>query len=95
MTTLRDQLVKIGAKIVRRGRSAAFQMAGFMISRALFHQILDAIASIAARATKRGGVLSGRLGCQQERSVPMSCGSGMVWPPVFVGRNVRTVGRRG
>jgi hypothetical protein len=33
-TTLRDRLVKIGAKIVRQGRSITFQMAEVMISRA-------------------------------------------------------------
>ncbi len=36
MTTLRDQLVKIGAEIVRHGRSIAFQMAEVMVWRALF-----------------------------------------------------------
>ena len=44
MTTLRDRLVKIGAKIVRHGRSITFQMAEVMVSRGLFQQILDAIA---------------------------------------------------
>jgi hypothetical protein len=32
-TTLRDRWVKIGAKIVRRGRSIIFQMAEVMVSR--------------------------------------------------------------
>ena len=43
MTTLRDRLVKIGAKIVRHGRSITFQMAEVMVPRALFQQLLDAI----------------------------------------------------
>lgn len=46
LTTLRDRLVEIGAKIVRHGRSIAFQMAGVMVPRALFRQILDAIAEL-------------------------------------------------
>jgi hypothetical protein len=46
MTTLRDRLVKIGAKVVRHGRSITFQMAEVMVSHDLFQQILDAIASL-------------------------------------------------
>ena len=46
MTTLRDRLVKIGAKIVRHGRSITFQMAEVMVPRALFQQILDAITAL-------------------------------------------------
>lgn len=46
MTTLRDRLVKIGARIVRHGRSITFQMTEVMVSRGLFRQILDAIAAL-------------------------------------------------
>ena len=46
MTTLRDRLVKIGAKIVRHGRSITFQMAEVMVPRGLFEQILSAIAAL-------------------------------------------------
>ena len=46
LTTLRQRLVKIGAKIVRHGRSITFQMAEVMVPRALFQQILDAIAAL-------------------------------------------------
>ena len=46
MTTLRDRLVKIGARIVRHGRSIAFRIAEAMVSRELFQQILDAIAEL-------------------------------------------------
>jgi hypothetical protein len=44
--TLRDRLVKIGAKIVRHGRSIIFQMAEVMVPRALFQKILTAIAAL-------------------------------------------------
>jgi len=46
MTTLRDRLVKIAAKIVRHGRSIAFQMAEVTVPRALFQEILSAIATL-------------------------------------------------
>jgi hypothetical protein len=43
---LRERQVKTGAKIVRHGRSVIFQMAEVMVSRALFQQILDALAAL-------------------------------------------------
>ena len=46
LTTLRERLVKIGAKIVRHGRSIFFQMAEVMVSRDLFRKILAAIAAL-------------------------------------------------
>lgn len=46
ITTLRDRLVKIGAKIVRHGRSITFQLAEVMVPRALFAKILTRIAQL-------------------------------------------------
>jgi hypothetical protein len=46
MTILRERLVKIGARIVRHGRSPIFQMAEVMVPRGLFTQILTAIATL-------------------------------------------------
>jgi len=46
MTALRDRLVKIGAKIVRHGRSIMFQIAEFMVSRNLFEKIPTAFAAL-------------------------------------------------
>ena len=46
LTTLRDRVVKIGARIVRHGRSIAFQMAEVAVSRGLFQEILGAIAAL-------------------------------------------------
>ena len=40
MTTLRDKLIKIGAKVVRHGRYVTFQLAEVAISRRLFAEIL-------------------------------------------------------
>ena len=46
LTTLRDKLVKIGAKIVRHGRYVVFQMAEVAIPRDLFADILDHIGRL-------------------------------------------------
>jgi hypothetical protein len=46
LTTVRDRLVKIDAKIVRHGRSITFQMPEVMVPRALFRQILTVIAAL-------------------------------------------------
>ena len=46
LSTLRDRLVKIGAKSIRHGRSITFQMAEVMVPRALFQKILAAIAAL-------------------------------------------------
>jgi hypothetical protein len=46
LTTLRDRLLKIGGKVVRHGRSIAFQMAEVMVPRGLFRQVLAAIAAL-------------------------------------------------
>jgi hypothetical protein len=46
LTTLRDRLVNIGAKVVRHGRSIAFQMAEVAMPRALFQSILGAFAAL-------------------------------------------------
>jgi Transposase DDE domain group 1 len=44
-TTLREKLVKIGARIVRHGRYVAFQLAEVAVPRALFAEILRRIDS--------------------------------------------------
>ena len=46
MTTLRERLVKIGARIVRHGRSITFQLAEVMVPRGLFQKILAVIAAL-------------------------------------------------
>jgi hypothetical protein len=46
MTSLKEKLIKIGAKVVRHGRSIAFQMAEVAISRHLFADILRPIAEL-------------------------------------------------
>ncbi len=46
LTTLREKLIKIGAKIVRHARSVTFQMAEVAIPRQLFQEILRRIARL-------------------------------------------------
>ncbi len=48
LTTLREKLIKIGAKIVRHGRYVVFQMAEVAVSRQMFGQILARIARLRA-----------------------------------------------
>ena len=43
LTTLREKLIKIGAKVVRHGRYVTFQLAEVAISRRLFAEILRLI----------------------------------------------------
>ncbi len=43
LTTLRNKLIKIGAKVVQHGRYVAFQLAEVAISRALFAEIVRLI----------------------------------------------------
>jgi hypothetical protein len=46
LTSLKDRLIKIGAKIVSRGRYVAFQMAEVAIPKNLFADILRMIAKL-------------------------------------------------
>ena len=48
LTTLREKLVKIGAKVVRHGRSLIFQLAQVAVPRELFKEILRLIAQLRA-----------------------------------------------
>ena len=43
LRTLRDKLIKIGAKVVKHARYVIFQMAEVMVSKSLFHEILERI----------------------------------------------------
>jgi len=46
LTSLRDKLIKIGAKVVRHGRYVTFQLAEVAVSRGIFHDILRCIARL-------------------------------------------------
>ena len=49
LTTLREKLIKIGAKVVRQGRCITFQLAEVAVSRALFDDILRLIDGLRPR----------------------------------------------
>ena len=46
LTSLREKLVKIGAKVVRHGRYVIFQMAEVAVPRQLFQEILRLIGEL-------------------------------------------------
>jgi hypothetical protein len=49
LTTLRNKLVKIGARVVRHGRYVTFQLAEVAVPRALFTEILWLIKQLRPR----------------------------------------------
>jgi hypothetical protein len=48
LTSLRDKLIKIGAKVVSHGRYVTFQMAEVAVSHQMFQEILSLIARLRA-----------------------------------------------
>jgi len=46
LTSLREYLIKIGAKVVRHGRYVTFQLAEVAVSRQMFQEILSHIARL-------------------------------------------------
>ena len=46
LTTIREKLIKIGAKVVGHGRYLTFQLAEVAVPRALFERILCLIAGL-------------------------------------------------
>ena len=54
LTTLREKLIKIGAKVVRHSRKIVFQMAEVAVPRALFQTILERIGRLRSPAAATG-----------------------------------------
>jgi len=54
LTTLREKLIKIGAKAVRHSRQIIFQMAEVAVPRELFHAILEGIGRLRLPAAASG-----------------------------------------
>ncbi|MCK4293566.1 MAG: transposase [Planctomycetes bacterium] len=48
LRTLREKLIKIGAKVVKHSRYVVFQMAEVVVPRVLFRQILERISRLRA-----------------------------------------------
>ena len=54
LTTLREKLIKIGAKVVRHSRKIVFQMAEVAVPRELFRSILEGIGRLRLPAAASG-----------------------------------------
>jgi hypothetical protein len=54
LTTLREKLIKIGAKVVRHSRKIIFQMAELAVPRELFRAILEGIGRLRLPAAASG-----------------------------------------
>jgi hypothetical protein len=54
LRTLREKLIKIGAKVVRHSRYVVFQMAEVVVPRVLFRQILERIGRLRASPESAG-----------------------------------------
>jgi len=50
LTSLREKLIKIGAKVVSHGRYVTFQMAEVAIPRAAFAELLQRIGALRMRS---------------------------------------------
>ena len=50
LTSLREKLIKIGAKVICHGRYVAFQMAEVAVPRMLFAEIMGLIAELRPRS---------------------------------------------
>jgi hypothetical protein len=46
MTTMREKLVKIGAKVIGHARYTVFQMAEIAVPREMFRRVLDMIGKL-------------------------------------------------
>ena len=53
MTTIRDKVVKIGAKVIAHARYSIFQMAEVAVPRDLFRRILEMIDDLRPREVAR------------------------------------------
>jgi hypothetical protein len=49
LTSLREKLIKIGAKVVSHGRYVTFEMADVAVPRQMFQEILSLIARLRAQ----------------------------------------------
>jgi hypothetical protein len=54
LTSLKERLIKVGARVVSHGRYVAFQMAEVAIPRNLFADILRLIAEVSIPRQSRG-----------------------------------------
>jgi hypothetical protein len=55
LSSLKEKLIKIGAKVISHGRTVAFQMAEVAISRQMFQEILRLIAELRPKPPRNSG----------------------------------------
>ncbi len=67
MTTLREKLIKIGAKVVRHGRYVTFQLAEVAIPRSLFAEILRLIDRLQPVPCRHDGPRSRSIRASRQR----------------------------
>ena len=73
LTSLKEKLIKIGAKVVGHGRTIAFQIAEVAVPRTLFAEILRLIAELRPRPDPAAGMTGSvvmRTCKNQGRGVP-------------------------
>ena len=65
LTSLREKLIKIGAKVVSHGRYVTFQMAEVAVPRQMFADILSLIARAAGTARARMIGVTNNAACKR------------------------------
>jgi hypothetical protein len=65
LTTLREKLIKIGAKVVRHAKSILFQLADVAVPRQLCARILGRIGQLRLACASGGAALRPRNGCER------------------------------
>ena len=69
LTSLREKLVKIGAKVVRHGRYVIFQMAEVAVPKGLFQEILRLIDGLRPRPAPAQGLKGSDASSRREECV--------------------------
>ena len=73
LTSLKDKLIKIGAKVVSHGRYVVFQKAEVAIARQMFQGDFAAHRGTAAAAATSAGVRRSRLCIQEQPTEGVRC----------------------
>ena len=70
LTSLREKLIKIGAKVVSHGRDVTFQMAEVAVPRQMFQEILSLIARCGRRRHRHDRAIGSDTTDDDGRGVP-------------------------
>jgi len=93
LTSLREKLIKIGAKVVSHGRYVTFQMAEVAVPRQMFQEILSLIARLRAPTGRSGQIRqtttaevcldegqATSFGPARQETARFGCQRGWLWP---------------